>query len=85
MFREIAMNFYLPYCLKATNCQYILQTIGQSDIHEFAAKVRKGIETIDSELDFNNKHKIINLLEVKIKLAVEKRPASCLCLLYLES
>lgn len=41
-----------------------------ADIHEFAARVRKGMETIDSEFDFAKKRKIINLLDVKIKLAV---------------
>jgi hypothetical protein len=42
-----------------------------ADIHEFAQKIGEGLKMIDGDIDFDVKRQIINLLDVKIKLAVE--------------
>ncbi|MCB0170627.1 MAG: hypothetical protein KDJ97_08750 [Anaerolineae bacterium] len=41
-----------------------------ADIHEFARKVRAGFDVLNSAENFPTRRKIINLLDVKIKLAV---------------
>ncbi|MCB0212788.1 MAG: recombinase family protein [Anaerolineae bacterium] len=42
-----------------------------ADIHEFARKIRAGLDAVSSEESFETRRKIVNLLDVKIKMAVE--------------